>query len=91
MFGWGHQRSYLIDAIDLALRDLEIAESPRPVIIAISSESPEASRGTAGKVVKSLIGQSVAFHAVSLAGGTASGRALRSPTTSRPRASNWAG
>jgi VWFA-related protein len=70
MFGWSHQRSNLIDVIDLTLRDLERIESPRPVIIAITSESPEASGQTAGGVIKRLIAQSVAFHAVSL---TASG------------------
>lgn len=66
IFGWAHQRSHLIDAIDLALRDLERVESPRPVIIALCSESPEASGRTAGSVIKRLIEQSVAFHAVSL-------------------------
>ncbi len=69
MFGWSHQRSHLIDAIDMALRDLESIESPRPVIVAINSEAPEASGGTAGATIKRLIAQSVAFHALSLAGG----------------------
>ena len=67
MFGWAHQRSLLIDAIDLALRDFERIEAPRPVMIAISSESPEASRQTAGGVIKRLIAQSIGFHAISLA------------------------
>ena len=75
LFGWSHQRSLLIDAVDLALRDLEGVESPRPVIIAITSESPEASGGTAGAVIKRLIAQSVAFHAISLATATGSGEA----------------
>ena len=52
MFGWSHQRSHLIDVIDLCLRDFESIESPRPVIIAITSESPEASGQTAGGVIK---------------------------------------
>ena len=69
MFGWAHERSLLIDAVDLALRDFKDVETPRPVIIAISSESPEASRQTAGGVIKRLIGQSIAFHAVSIASG----------------------
>ena len=71
MFGWSHQRSHLIDVIDLCLRDFESIESPRPVIIAITSESPEASGQTAGGVIKRLIAQSVAFHAISLGGGVA--------------------
>lgn len=75
-FGLSHQRSHLMDGIDLALRDLEGAESPRPVIIAISSESPEASGETAGKVIKKLIAQSVAFHSISLASATGSGQGV---------------
>ena len=73
MFGWSHQRSHLLDAVDLALRDMEPLEIRRPVIIAITSESPESSGKTAGGVIKRLIGQSVAFHAVSLGGGAGSG------------------
>lgn len=75
LFGWAHQRSSLIDAIDLALGDLRAVESPRPVIVAITSESPEASGGTAGAVIKRLIAQSVAFHSISLASATGSGEA----------------
>lgn len=66
MFGWGHQRSLLIDTIDLALRDFEIVEAARPVIVVISSESPEASGKTAGGIVRRLIAQSIAFHAISV-------------------------
>lgn len=80
MFGWSHQRSHLIDAIDLALRDLESIESPRPVIVAITSESQEGSGGTAGSIIKRLIAQSVAFHSVSLASGAGSTQAQ--PVTS---------
>jgi hypothetical protein len=67
MFGWAHQRSHLIDALDLAVRQFEQVESPRPVIIVISSDTPEASGRTAGAVIKRMITQSIAFHAVSLA------------------------
>ena len=49
IFGWAHQRSLLIDAIDLALDDFEKVEPQRPVIVAITSESPEASSRTAGR------------------------------------------
>lgn len=75
MFGWSHERSLLIDAVDMVLRDFEGAESPRPVMITISSESPEASSKTAGAVVRRLIEQSVAFHSISLATATGSGQA----------------
>ena len=75
MFGWSHDRSLLIDAIDMALRDFESVESPRPVIIAISSESPEASDKTAGGVIRRLISQSIAFHAVSVTTAGGSGAA----------------
>lgn len=70
MFGWQHQRSFLVDAIDLALTDLQVLEPKRPVIIAITSENPEASGRSAGGVIKRLIAQSTAFHALSLAVGT---------------------
>ena len=68
IFGWAHQRSLLVDAVDLALADFERIESQRPIIIAITSESPEASGRTAGSVVKRLIAQSIAFHAISIIG-----------------------
>jgi VWFA-related protein len=70
LFGWSHQRSLLIDAIDLALRDFEKIESPRPVMIVIASESPEASGKTAGGVIKRLIAQSIAFHTISVVSAT---------------------
>lgn len=75
MFGWSHQRSLLIDAIDLALADFEGVEPPRPVMIAVTSESPEASGQTAGAVLKRLIAQSVAFHSISVSSATGSGQA----------------
>ena len=43
MFGWSHQRSHLLDAVDLALRDMERLEIRRPAIVAITSENPESS------------------------------------------------
>jgi VWFA-related protein len=82
MFGWLHERSHLIDVINLALLDFERVESPRPAIIAITSESPEASTGTAGSVIKRLIAQSVAFHAVSLASGGITQTVGNNPTAS---------
>jgi hypothetical protein len=73
LFGWSHQRSLLIDAIDLALHAFEKVESPRPVIIAVTSESPEASGKTAGGVIKRLIAQSIAFHSISVVSATPTG------------------
>ncbi|HUG90544.1 MAG TPA: hypothetical protein VML55_06905 [Planctomycetaceae bacterium] len=73
MFAWAHTRSRLIDTVDLALRDLARIESPRPVIVAVTAESPEGSRTSAGSAVKRLIAQSTAFHVVSLASATGSG------------------
>jgi VWFA-related protein len=73
MFAWAHTRSHLIDTVDLALRDLARIESPRPVIVAITAETPEASRTSAGSAVKRLIAQSTAFHVISLASATGSG------------------
>jgi len=92
MFGWAHQRSHLIDAIDLVLRDFERIESPRPVIIAISSESPEASGLTAGAVIKRLIAQSIALHSVSLAsGGTTQTSGVRTGPDRVPESSRRLG
>lgn len=74
MFGWSHQRSLLIDAIDLAIRDFERIEPARPVIVAIASESPEASERTAGGVIRRLIARSIAFHAIQITSATGSGQ-----------------
>ena len=79
MFGKGHERSPLIDAVDLALKDLARTETKRPVIIAITSESPETSSASTGSVIKRLIGQSVAFHGVSIATSTGSSSAAPLP------------
>lgn len=67
--------SYLIDAIDLASKDLKPLESPRPVIIAISSETADASRQSAGAAIKQLIAGTTAFHAVTIASATGTGSA----------------
>jgi VWFA-related protein len=67
--------SYLIDAIELATQDLRPLESPRPVIVAISSEAADASKKTAGAVIKLLIANTTALHAVALATATGSGSA----------------
>jgi hypothetical protein len=67
--------SYLIDAIELAVQDLRPLESPRPVIVAISSEAADASRRTAGAAIKQLITNTTAFHGVTIASATGSGTA----------------
>lgn len=73
--------SYLIDAIEMATKDLRPLESPRPVIVALSSEAADASKKTAGSVVKQLIANTTAFHAVTLANATGSGGPPRSTAT----------
>ena len=70
--------SYLVDAVDLATRDLAQAEAPRPAIIAVTTESPEASGRSAGSVVKQMIPRAIVFHAVALA--SATGSATRANT-----------
>jgi VWFA-related protein len=75
MFGTSHERSQFIDAIDLALRDFSKLDAKRPVIVAITSESPESSGRTAGGVIKRLIAQSVVLHTLSVATATGSARA----------------
>jgi hypothetical protein len=64
-------QSQLIDAMDKASREFELVETARPVMIAITSEMPESSRTSAGSVIKRLIAQSIAFHAVTLTARTA--------------------
>lgn len=66
MFAQSQGGSYLIDAIDLAVQDLRRLESPRPVMVVITSEAADASRRTAGSAIKDLIKHAIAFHAISL-------------------------
>jgi VWFA-related protein len=77
MFSQSQGGSYLIDAIDLAVRDLSRVESKRPAILAITSETADASRRTAGAAIKDLIKHAIAFHAVSLSSATGAGTASR--------------
>jgi VWFA-related protein len=69
MFAQAQGGSYLIDAIDLAVKDMAPLEAPRPVMLAIASEAADASRRTAGAAIKDLIKYGIAFHAVSVARG----------------------
>ena len=61
-------RASLLDAIIRALDDMQPIEIARPVIIAITTLSPEASRASAGSVLKKLTNSSTAFHAMTLGG-----------------------
>ena len=56
----------LLDAIDLACRDLRAAEARRPVIVAVSIGGPDASTTTGGAVVKLLIQNTVSLHVVAV-------------------------
>ena len=57
----------LLDAIDLACRDLRAAEARRPVIVAVSIASADSSTATGGAIVKRLIAESVSLHVVTVA------------------------
>ena len=59
-------RSSLLDAVTRALDDMKGTEMARPVIIAITTLSPEASGASAGSVLKKLANSSTAFHAITL-------------------------
>lgn len=56
----------LLDAIDLACRDLRAAEARRPIIVAASIGSADTSTATGGAVVKLLIQNAVSLHIVTV-------------------------
>jgi VWFA-related protein len=56
----------LLDAVDLACRDLRAAEARRPIIVAVSIGSADASTKTGGAVVKLLIQNTVSLHVVAV-------------------------
>ena len=58
--------SRLLDAIDLACRDLRAAEARRPVIVSISTGATDVSTTTGGAAVKLLIKNAVSLHAVAV-------------------------
>jgi VWFA-related protein len=73
LFARPDSRTYLIDTIELALRDMQPLEPARPVIVAFTTETVEASTRTAGAVIKQLIERSTMLHAITLntlSGGT---------------------
>ena len=82
LFARPDSRTYLIDTIDLVLRDLQPLEPARPVIVAFTTETVEASNRTAATVIKQLISRSTVFHAITLntlSGGTTAAP-MRDPT-----------
>ena len=64
--------SYLIDAVDLAMTDMDGLRLERPLIVAVSTESPEGSAKSAGSVMKRLVTSSIVLHTVVLASATGS-------------------
>jgi VWFA-related protein len=58
--------SRLLDAVDLACRDLRAAEARRPIIVAVSIGPADASTKTGGAVVKLLIQDAVSLHVVAV-------------------------
>jgi VWFA-related protein len=73
----------LLDAIDLACRDLRAAEARRPVIVAVSIGGADTSTTTGGAVVKLLIQNLVSLHVVAVS--NRSGPATPSLTTASGR------
>jgi VWFA-related protein len=74
LFARPDSRTYLLDTVSLALDDMAPLEPARPVIVALTTETIEASTRSAGAVIKQLIAQSATFHAIALntLGGAAS-------------------
>ena len=68
-------RSCLLDAVARALDDMSLIEIARPMIVVIGTQSAEASRASAGSVIKKLVAASTPLHAISLASTSASGGA----------------
>ena len=82
LFARPDSRTYLIDTIDLVLRDMKPLEPARPVIVAFTTETVESSTRTAAAVIKQLIASSTVFHAIALntlSGGTTAAP-MRDPT-----------
>lgn len=73
-FGRSSGAAFLLDGVDLAVEDVQRLAPRRPVVVVISTESPEGGGQSAGSVVKKLIERSVSFHAVVLASATGSGQ-----------------
>jgi VWFA-related protein len=74
----------LIDAIEMACRDLKAQSSRRPVLVAVSVGGSDNSARTAGTVIKQLIELPAALHVVAV-GSAAGGPASPSLTTASGR------
>lgn len=71
LFARPESRAYLIDTIDLVLGDLTRLEPARPVVVAFTTESVEASNLTAAAVMKQLIARGTSLHAVAFSNAVA--------------------
>ena len=72
LFARPDSRSYLLDGIDLAMRDMQPLEPARPAIIAFTTEAPEGSTKSAGTLIKQLIARSTMFHAIAFSSASGS-------------------
>lgn len=72
----------LIDAVDLACRDMKPLSPARPVIVAVTVTGADASKKSAGSAIKLLIEQSTVLHVVAMSGPT--GPASASNTSRSP-------
>jgi VWFA-related protein len=74
--------SRLLDGIELACRDLRDAAPARPVVVVVSTESPESSGRSSGSAIKMLIERAAVLHAVVYA--SATGNANRTASRINP-------
>jgi hypothetical protein len=81
MFARSAGASFLLDAADQAARALQAVAPERPVIIVVTTETPEMSNRTAGKVIKVLAEHAIVLHAVVL--GSATGSGMRGAASAR--------
>ena len=56
----------LIDAVEMAAKDLAAAGAVVPVIVAVTTTGTEVSATTAGKAIKALVAGGTSFHAVAI-------------------------
>lgn len=63
----------LIDAIDVATRDLKVAEARRPVIVAVAGTGADVSGKSAGAVIKAAAEAGIPLHIIAVRSTTPSG------------------
>lgn len=56
----------LIDAVEMAARDLRAEEAPRPVIVAVTTTDSDVSTKSAGSVIKLLMANGTPLHTVAV-------------------------